>query len=103
MTVWFAVAAVAVLSAMIKAAGPALLPQRILSRATNAILDALAPALITGLVISDLTRSHWKGTSTDLLPGLCVVVMMRLRNIPDVVCVTAAVAVTVAIRMSTRA
>lgn len=51
--VWVSIAAVAVINAAIKAAGPVLVGGRALPRRVRGVIALLAPALLTALIVVD--------------------------------------------------
>ena len=100
MNPWAAIACVALVSFVLKAAGPLLLADRPLPPRAVALVDALAPALLAGLLVVALLGRSWSGADPTVLPGLAVLVVLHLRRVPHLWCVAAALAVTVAVRLA---
>lgn len=99
MSLWVVIVAVAVISAAIKAAGPVILQDHEFTPRTATVIDALAPALLAGLVVVQLLGHRWEGVDWTVAPGLALALLLRWRKMPDVACVAAAVAVTIAVRL----
>ncbi len=100
-TVWVAVAAVAVASAAIKAAGPVVVGRRALPPSVTAVIALLAPALLAALVVSD-TLTHGQGLAVDAkVVGVAVAAIALALRAPMLLVVTvAAVATAVARALS---
>jgi uncharacterized membrane protein len=98
---YVAVAVMAVINILFKAAGPAIIGDREFGARTHAVLDALPVALLAGLIAVDLLGAHWVDADWTMIPGLDVVGLARLRRYPDLVCILAGVAVTAGLRALT--
>jgi branched-subunit amino acid transport protein len=99
-TIWIVIAALAVITVTVRAAGPALLGDRTFPPAATAVVDALAPALLTGLIVVDLLGTHGDDADATVLPGLAAAVVLRIFRAPDLACVLGAVVVTVVLRLA---
>jgi uncharacterized membrane protein len=99
MSPWGVILAVAVVSAAIKAAGPVVLQDRTFPPRTAAVIDALAPALLAGLIVVELLGRAWEGADATVVPGLVLGAALRFAKVPDAICVAAAVAATVLVRL----
>lgn len=100
-TLWLAVAAVAVVSFILKAAGPALLGHRELPARSDRVISLLAPVLLAALVVTDVTGQHWNDLSWPPLAGLAATVGSRLLKAPALVAVAVGVIVTAGARLIT--
>ena len=98
MTVWVAIAALAVINFMIKAAGPALLGDRPLPPLVSLVVHSLAPALLAGLLIVQVLGQGWCEFDWTLLAGLSVIGVLWLLGRSQILCILAGVVVTVIIR-----
>lgn len=98
MTLWYLIAALALTTALIKAAGPVLLGGRALPpRATGvvALLPAvLLAALVTTSIFSEGQRLHVDASAA----GVAVAAVMIWRRLPLLLTVLTAVAVTATLR-----
>jgi branched-subunit amino acid transport protein len=93
--IWVAIGCAAVVSMLIKAAGPALLGERELPARLIGVIALLAAALLAGLVVVD-TRSEF---SWPLLAGLATVAVSRWRGAPELVAILLGVVVTALLRL----
>ena len=100
MTLWLAILATAVLSLIIKAAGPALLGERQLPAWTRGIIAVLAPALLAALVVVHVLGQHWKAFDWTVVAGLATVAATRLLKAPMLLAVVAGVVVTALLRLA---
>ncbi|MEW2250523.1 AzlD domain-containing protein [Streptomyces sp. NPDC006975] len=101
MTPWPAIAAVAVLSFALKAAGPTALGERELSPRTRAVISLMAPALLAGLVTTGVAGDRWRTVDPALLVALTAVPLLRLFRLPmPAVLVAAALLATVVRRLT---
>lgn len=98
MTVWAMIFALAVATAVIKAAGPVLLGGRPLAGRSAAVIVLLPPVLLAALVVTstfaDGQRLHVDASTA----GVAVAGVMIWRRRPLLLSVLAAVAVTASIR-----
>jgi hypothetical protein len=94
-TVWVGIFAVAVVSMVIKAAGPALLGGRELPARALGVIALLAAALLAGLVVVDTVGDF----SWPLLAGLATVAVARLRGAPELVAIVLGVVVAALLRL----
>jgi uncharacterized membrane protein YhaH (DUF805 family) len=101
MTVWLVIGVVAVLNIVLKAAGPAILGERQLPGRAVGVVDALAAALLAGLLVTALLGTRWRDADASVLPGLLAAVGLALARVPALVCVAAAVVVTIGVRALT--
>ena len=101
MSVWLAIVVVAVVNITLKAAGPAVLGKRRLPERAVRAVDALAAALLAGLLVTTLLGARWRDADASVLPGLLAAVGLALARVPALVCVAAAVVVTIGVRMLT--
>jgi uncharacterized membrane protein len=97
-TMWLAVAALAIVNFTFKAAGPAILGDRRFTARTQAALDALPAALLAGLIVVDLLGPRWDDADWTVLPGLITVAVVRTRHAPHLICILAGVVVTATLR-----
>jgi len=95
---WVAVAVIAIVNVVFKAAGPAVLSDREFGARTRAVLSALPVALLAALITVDLLGPHWADADWTVLPGLATIGVARNRRYPDLVCILAGVAVTAGLR-----
>ncbi|MBH5333651.1 AzlD domain-containing protein [Streptomyces pactum] len=98
MTPWPALAAVAVLSFAIKAAGPVALGGRELPPRARAVIGLMAPALLAGFVVVDVAGPRWSAVDPAVLAGLAAVPVLRLCRLPLPAVLVAAAAVTALVR-----
>jgi hypothetical protein len=101
MTLWSTIAAVAVLSFAVKAAGPALLGERQLPEWARRITALLASALLAGLIVVHLREGGWSAVIATVVGGLAVTAGARLLKAPMVLAVLAGVAATALLRLAT--
>ena len=94
-TVWCGIAAVAVVSMLMKAAGPAALGARELPRRATGVIALLAAALLAGLVVVDVVKDF----SWPLLAGIATVGAARWRGAPELVAIVLGVAVAALLRL----
>jgi uncharacterized membrane protein len=94
-TVWIGIAAVAVVSMLMKAAGPAILGARELPRRAMGVIALLAAALLAGLVVVDAIKDF----SWPLLAGVLTVGVARWRGAPELVAIVLGVAVAALLRL----
>jgi branched-subunit amino acid transport protein len=101
MTIWLMIAALALTTALIKAAGPVLLGGRALPRPTAGVIALLPPALLAALVVTSTFAEGQRlylGASTV---GVAVAAVMIWQRRPLLVSVLTAVAVTALVRAVT--
>jgi hypothetical protein len=98
---WLAIAAVAVLSFAIKAAGPALLGGRELPEWARGVTALLASALLAGLIVVHLVGTGWNAAAATVLAGLAVTAGTRLLKAPMLLAVLAGIAATALLRLAT--
>jgi len=94
-TIWVGIAAVAVVSMVMKAAGPALLGNRELPPRALGVIALLAAALLAGLVVVDTAGDF----SWPLLAGLATVALARWRGAPELVAIVLGVVVAALLRL----
>jgi hypothetical protein len=94
-TIWVGIAAVAVVSMVMKAAGPAVLGDRQLPRRAAGVIALLAAALLAGLVVVDTVKDF----SWPLLAGLVTVGVARWRGLPELVAIVLGVSVAALLRL----
>lgn len=99
MTLWFAIAAVALLSFTFKAAGPAALGGRELPPRVRSVIALLAPALLAGFIVVDIAGPGWSAVDPALPAGLAAVLALRLLRAPLLVALLGAVVVTALLRL----
>ena len=95
--VWFTIAALAVATALIKAAGPIAMGGRDLPPRVTAVIALMAPALLTALVIQETFAEDGELVLDARAAGLaaaCVAVAARLPMMGVVVAAAAATAAT---------
>jgi len=97
-TLWVAIAALAVINFMIKAAGPALLGDRPLPPLVSLVVHSLAPALLAGLLIVQVLGEGWGEFDWTLVAGLGVIGVLWLLKRSQILCILGGVVVTVIIR-----
>jgi branched-subunit amino acid transport protein len=98
-TVWVSIAAVALVSLAIKAAGPAVLGDRTLPARATGVIAFLACALLSGLVVVAVLGRHWDNANVPLLAGLAAVVVARWRGVPGLLSIMVGVAITALLRL----
>ena len=101
MTLWLTIAAVAVLSFAIKAAGPASLGERQLPAWARGITALLAASLLAGLIVVHLRDTGWSAVTATVVGGLAVTAGARLLKAPMLLAVLAGVAATALLRLAT--
>ena len=94
-----AVAALAVINVLYKAAGPAVLGDRAFSPRTRTVADALPVALLAGLLVTNLLGHRWHDRDWTLLPGLAVAIVIRACHGSHLACIVAGVLCTAALRV----
>jgi len=99
-TVWTAIAAAAVVSFVIKAAGPALVGDRDLPPWSMGIIGMLAPALLAGLVVVDVFGPGWSSLDATVIAGLAATAAATLLRAPMLVAVLAGIAATALLRLA---
>ena len=98
---WSAIVLAAVISLVIKAAGPALLGDRGLPARSRGVIALLAPALLAGLVVVDVFGPRWSTISWPMVGGLAAVVVLRLWiRAPMLLAVLAGMATTALLRLA---
>jgi hypothetical protein len=93
--IWLAIALTALVSMVIKAAGPAVLGDRELPGRATGVIALLASALLAGLVVVDTVKDF----SWPLLGGLAVVALSRWRGAPELVAIVLGVAAAALLRL----
>ena len=94
-TIWVGIACVAVISMLIKAAGPGLLGERELPARATGVIALLAAALLAGLVVVDTVNDF----SWPLVAGLATVGAARWRGANELVAIVLGVAVAALLRL----
>jgi branched-subunit amino acid transport protein len=98
---WSVIAALAIGTFVIKAAGPAVLGQRALPERLTGVIALLAPALLAGLVITEAfsgPQPHHVAIDARAV-GLVVAVIGRLLRLPLPVILVLAAAATALVRL----
>ncbi|MET0136473.1 MAG: AzlD domain-containing protein [Kibdelosporangium sp.] len=95
---WISILLVALVSFVIKAAGPALLGERTLPVKATAVIALVAPALLTGLVVTDFAGPNWTEADWTLAVGMGVAGGAYLCRLPTLVAVLIAVVATALLR-----
>lgn len=96
MKLWLSILAVSAANWLMKAAGPLIFGKRDLPPALVDITRLTAPALLAGLIVTDLGRDiDW----TELI-GVAVAGTVNLLRVPMLLSVTAGVATTALIRLT---
>jgi branched-subunit amino acid transport protein len=98
--VWTAIAAAAVVSFTIKAAGPALVGDRELPAWLRGVVALLAPALLAALVAVDVLGRHWSAVNGAVLGGLATTAIATLLRAPMLLAVLVGVVTTALIRLA---
>ena len=96
---WWCIAATALASFAIKAAGPALVGSHPLPGRARGVVALLAPALLFGLVVADLLGPGWDDFDGPLVIGVAVAVFARLLRVPELPSVLLAVLVVAVVRV----
>ncbi|MEV6930100.1 AzlD domain-containing protein [Dactylosporangium sp. NPDC051485] len=94
-----ATVALAVLNALYKAVGPALLGGREFPPRLRAVADALPVVLLAGLLTVDVLGPGWRDFDWTVLPGLGVAIALRAVGRSHLTCIVAAVAGTAGLRL----
>lgn len=97
-TLWITIGVVAVVSAALKAAGPALLGGRPLPPGAQAVVALLAPALLTSIVVVQTFTSGEELVLDARAPGVAVAAGAVVLRASPLVAVAAAVVVTALLR-----
>ncbi|MFJ2739831.1 AzlD domain-containing protein [Streptomyces sp. NPDC087440] len=95
---WTAVAAVALVSFVCKAAGPAVLAGRELPDRARTVIALLAPVLLAAFVVVEIAGPGWSGLDPAVLAGLAAVIGLRLCRVPLALALVGAVVVTALVR-----
>ena len=99
--IWSCIAAMAVISFGIKAAGPALLGARPLPERVRDVIALLAPVLLFALVTTELLGSHWSAVDARVVIGVATAAASRLCRAPTLLAVLLGVATTALLRVLT--
>jgi uncharacterized membrane protein len=100
--VWIVIAALAVGTVAIKAAGPLVLGSRPLPRRAQGVIALIAPAVITALVAYETFSDHPDGIVVDArVAGLAAAALALALRAPMIVVVVVAAAVTGGVRALT--
>ncbi|MEU4393813.1 AzlD domain-containing protein [Kribbella sp. NPDC023855] len=97
-SLWTAILLVALVSFVLKAAGPALLGNRPLPVRAAAVIALFAPALLAGLIVTDFAGPGWSEADWTLAAGLAAATVAYLCRAPVLVSVAIALAVTAVLR-----
>lgn len=100
-TVWVCIAATALASFTIKAAGPAVLGARPLPERASAVVALLAPSLLVALVVGHLLGPGWSALDLTVVVGVTAAVAARLCHAPTLVAVGVGVLATALLRALT--
>lgn len=98
MSAWVMIAALAVLTALVKAAGPVLVGGRSLPAWASRVITLLPPVLLAALVVTSAFADGQRLRLDASSVGLAVAGVMLWRRLPLLLCVLTAVAVTAAVR-----
>lgn len=101
MTLWLLIAALAVTTALIKAAGPVLIGGRTLPVRAAGVIALLPPVLLAALVVTSTFTEGQRLQVDAATAGVAVAGVMIWRRLPLLVSVLTAVAVTATIRALT--
>ena len=101
MTIWLLIGALAVTTAVIKAAGPVLVGGRELPARTARVIALLPPVLLAALVVTSTFTEGQRIHLDASTAGVAVAAVMIWRRLPLLVSVLTAVAVTATIRALT--
>jgi branched-subunit amino acid transport protein len=80
--IWTCIAAMAMISFAIKAAGPALLGARPLPERVRSVIALLAPVLLVALVTTELLGSRWTAVDPRVVIGVAAAAAARLCRMP---------------------
>lgn len=97
--VWVTIAAVALATAAVKAAGPVLLGGRDLPRRFGSVVGLMAPALLTALVVTAVLADGARWTVGASAVGVATAGLAAWRGASVVVTVAVAVVVTAVLRV----
>ncbi|QXJ22398.1 AzlD domain-containing protein [Actinomadura graeca] len=100
MTLWPAIAAVAAINVLFKAAGPTTLGGRELPRPVLRVIAMLAPALLAALIVVEVAGPRWDGFDWTVTAGLGGALGARLLRAPELPAILCGVAVTAALRLA---
>jgi branched-subunit amino acid transport protein len=81
-TIWVAIAAIAVISCSFKAVGPAVLGDRSLPTPVQGVVAVLAPTLLAALLVTELLGAHWTDLDPAILLGVGTAGAARLLRAP---------------------
>lgn len=95
---WLVIGALALITAALKAAGPALVGGRDLPRWANGVIAAMAPALLAALVATAVLSDGDRWSAGADTVGVGVAAALLLLRVPLVVCAGVAVVVTALLR-----
>lgn len=101
MNLWILIAALAVTTALIKAAGPLLVGGRALPERTAGVIALLPPVLLAALVVTSTFAEGSRLQVDASTAGVAVAAVLVWQRRPLIVSVLVAVAVTAAIRALT--
>ena len=99
--VWLAIAATALVSLTIKAAGPAIVGDRELPAWCRGVIALLAPALLAALVVVDVLGTHWSSLNGPVVGGLAATAAAKLLRAPMLLAVLVGVVATALLRLAT--
>ncbi|MCD4536397.1 AzlD domain-containing protein [Nocardioides sp. cx-169] len=98
MTVWLLIGGMAVLTAMIKAAGPVLLGGRELPAKAMGVVALMPPVLLTALVVTSTLSDGRRITVDASVVGVAAGALLLWRRCPLVIAVLVAAGVTALVR-----
>ncbi len=99
--IWSCIAAMAVISFAIKAAGPALLGGRPLPERVRGVIALLAPVLLFALVTTELLGSRWSAVDARVVIGVAAAAAARVCKAPTLLAVLVGVGTTAVLRLLT--
>ncbi len=100
-TIWVCIAVTALISFLIKAAGPAVLGGRPLPEPARLVVALLAPVVLVALVLTDVAGPRWESLDGTVVAGVGAAGAARLLRAPILAAVLMGVAVTAALRAIT--
>ena len=98
MSLWIGVIALALISAALKAAGPAILGQHAIPQAARRLVAVLPAVVLTALVVSDVAGERWAHTDWYLVAGVAAAATARLLRMPMLAALLVSVATTAGLR-----
>lgn len=99
MTIWIGIVVVAVVSAVLKGIGPAVLGRRQLPSQVRFAIAVLPSVVLAALIVSTIAGPRWTGVQPPTLAGLAAAATAWALKAPVIAAIMAAVVVSAAVRL----